>query len=55
MGNLKQTLTTKQLKIAYVALEKAQMSGDIISEELALAYIDLIDGSLDGMGIFKTL
>ena len=34
----------EQLKIAYDALAKAEMSGDIRKQELALAAIDLING-----------
>ena len=36
-----------QLKIAYAALEKAEMSGDIKGAELALAAIDLINGDIN--------
>ena len=37
----------KQLKIAYDALEKAEMTGDIRKGELALAAIDLINDEID--------
>ena len=37
----------KQLKIAYDALEKANLDGDIRKEELALAAIDLINDEID--------
>ena len=36
----------EQLKMAYDALAKAEMSGDIRKQELALAAIDLINGNL---------
>ena len=36
----------EQLKIAYTAFEKAEMSGDIRGQELALAAIDLINGDI---------
>ena len=37
----------KQLKIAYDALEKADLDGDIRKKELALAAIDLINDEID--------
>ena len=42
-----QLVSEDQLKIAYDALAKAEMSGDIRKQELALAAIDLINGDMN--------
>ena len=46
-GKIKEELSKEeQLKIAYAAADKAEMSGDIRTYELALAAIDLIKGNI---------
>ena len=46
-GKIKEELSKEeQLKIAYAAADKAEMSGDIRTYELALAAIDFINGNI---------
>ena len=43
----------EQLKVAFAAFDKAEMSGDIRGQELALAVIDLIRDSEDKLNVSK--